>query len=284
MIDATVVFARFALFALTLGLAGVPLYLRINGVTRATGVQRLALGVCAVLVFCAAIWWAAAAIAAMAAMSLGDLDTATFRAVLDATPLGPVLKVRLAAALAMVLALALFPRNILLALLGTIVLAAGAWTGHAGATEGVTGTVHRVSDMLHLIGAAVWFGALAIFIASISGSSDRRDLSHRLERFARTGTIVVTVLALTGAANAWIIAAPGWSASSTWSLLLAAKVGLFFAMLALAGLNRWKLTPALKSGRPTAERNLRLSLSLEAGCAIAIVALVAILGLGNPAG
>lgn len=283
MPDQAAILARFALFAFALGLAGVPLHLRIGGTLLVRGRLRWLLGLAAVLSIGVAIWWAAASVAAMAAMPLGDLDRATFDAVVGATPIGLALKIKLAATAAFLAALILAPRTGLLAILGTVALAAGALTGHAGATEGAMGTVHQLSDVLHLLGAAVWIGALFSFLSAVIVRQEGAIIRD-LERFARTGTAVVVVLSVTGALNAWLIGRLGWSVTSTWSILLAIKIALFGAMLGLAALNRWRLTPALASGQPGARRRLRLSLTLETACALAIVLLVAVLGLSDPSG
>jgi len=56
-------------------------------------------------------------------------------------------------------------------------------------------------------------------------------------------------------------------------------------MLALAALNRWRLTPALERGTPQqATRHLRLSLTVETIAALAIIGLVAWLGTLDPLG
>ncbi len=146
------------------------------------------------------------------------------------------------------------------------------------------GLVQRGFDAIHLGAASLWLGALMVFLASLAGQPDRPRLVERLSRFARTGTVVVALLALTGTANALLIGREGWSPTSGWSLLLAAKLVLFLAMLGLAAINRWRLTPALAANAPGAERRLIRSLGLETACALAIVALVAMLGLLDPSG
>ncbi|WP_164843909.1 copper homeostasis membrane protein CopD [Croceicoccus ponticola] len=284
MTDTAAIVARFALLLLSLGLAGLPLYLRLAGQRSISRGLGLALGIGSVLAALASVWWAAATVAGMAAMPIADLDWPTLQAVLAATPLGSVLAVRLAGLAAFVVALIVAPRTDLLAGIAALVLISGAWTGHAGAAEGDLGTFQRLSDGLHLLAAAIWFGALIVFLASLGGRIDTRPIIHRLERFARTGTIIVLVLVVTGTANAILIARSGWEPMSGWSLMLAAKIALFAAMLGFAGLNRWKLTPELAAQLPGAEGRLRTSLILETGSAIAIFGLVAALGLRDPAG
>lgn len=71
--------------------------------------------------------------------------------------------------------------------------------------------------------------------------------------------------------------------------LLIIKLLLFVGMLALAGLNRWRLTPglgiAIRNGdTASAIIGLRRSLLVEGGAALAILALVAWLGTLDPLG
>ncbi len=282
--DSGLVLARLAALAALLAMAGLPLYLLSARQARLGGQARLALAMLAVLSMTASVWWAVAGVAAMAAMPLGELDRATVVAVLGATPTGPVLAVRLAAASLLLVCLSLSPRSLPAALFALVALASSAWTGHSGASEGGMGWIQRGLDTVHLGAASLWLGALLVFLASLRRRADRLRLVERLSAFARIGTAVVVLLAGTGIGNAVLIGRSGWSPGSGWSLLLAAKLALFAAMLGLAAINRWRLAPALAASAPGAERRLMVSLSLETGCALAIVALVAVLGLLDPAG
>ncbi|WP_144098267.1 CopD family protein [Croceicoccus sediminis] len=285
MDDTNVVLARAALYVVALGLAGIPLYLRISGTVEAGKGLRLAMAAGAIAAAAIAAWWAAASVAAMAALPLGDLDYEMFSAVAGATPIGTVLDVRLAAAIGVLLAAAFLPRTLILGLIAAAIPIAGVWTGHPGAAEGMTGHVQRLFDAIHLLAAAVWFGALIVFLASlIRSGAGRVTLVSRLRAFAATGTVIVATLAVTGTVNGWLIAQHGFAWSSTWSFLLIVKLGLFAAMLAFAAVNRWKLTPAYEAGAPGSAGRLGTSLLLEASCAVGIFALVAIIGLSNPAG
>src|SRR3546814_10667312 len=51
------------------------------------------------------------------------------------------------------------PAAVTLAAAGSLAVATLVWSGHAGATDGAAGTVHRVSDMAPMIAQAVWLGA-----------------------------------------------------------------------------------------------------------------------------
>lgn len=277
--------ARLLAFVLLMLAAGVPIYRLTQGRQIAGPGERKVLALLALGAGAVSGLWALTSVAVMAAVPVTALDIATVQAVLAATPLGAVLLMRSGALAAMFLAALAFPRNAALAALGALALASSAWTGHASSGEGTTGAAHQLADAIHLVAAATWLGALACFVEQSFGHSNEVDQVRALSRFARAGTVIVVLLAVTGAANAWFItAASGWSPRSGWSLLIAAKVALFFAMLALAANNRWRLVPALAAARPGARPRLAHSLRLETGCALGIVALVAFAGVLDPSG
>lgn len=269
--------ARFGAYAALLLAAGVPLAMTF---ARERSGRCLA-GVAALAGIAASVWWVLEAVAAMAALPLHQLDAELVRTVLDATPLGAVTAVRLAALLAALLAL-WRGHMALAALAASVALATIAWTGHAGATEAGVGTLHRLGDIFHLLAAAAWLGALGLFLAAAIRGGESKALALQLSRFASIGSLIVLVLLVTGIANTLIISGGRIDLASDWFLLLAAKIGLFLAMLALAACNRWLLTPALADGQRASLRAIRLSLVLEIGAAIAIVAIVAALGVLSP--
>ncbi len=284
MTDPSLILARFALYGLGLGLAGVPLYFWLARAKLPMRGFRPAYVIAALLAIAASVLAAAASVAAMAAMPLTSLDMATYTAVADATPIGTVLDIRLAAYALLVVAVLIFPRSWALAALAAIALATHAMTGHAGAGEGTAGHVQRLLDVVHLLGAALWFGALLTFLANMIDRGSATLAIDRLGAFARAGTVIVAVLAVTGAINGWLIARHGFALDSAWSLLLLGKLALFGIMLACAAMNRWKLTPALAADLPGARGRLLASLTLETLCAVGIFAIVAWLGMADPSG
>ena len=285
MPDGILVTARLIACLLLLLAAGLPLYRLTEGQSSATGGQRAALAALALAAIPVSCLWAVASVAAMAASPITALDTPTVRAVLSATPLGVVLLIRVGALAALLVAAAVFPRNALLAAVGGLALASLAWTGHAGAGEALSGALHRLSDVVHLLAAATWLSALGCFVQAGLARTDRNDAVRALAGFARTGTVIVCLLAVTGIANGLFITLPSqWSPRSEWSLLIGAKVALFLAMLGFAANNRWRLVPALEAAVPGARGRLARSLMLETLCAVAIVGLVAVAGLLDPSG
>ena len=101
----------------------------------------------------------------------------------------------------------------------------------------------------------------------------------------KTGALIAT-----GLVNAWLLVGPsavGGLVTTLYGRLLLAKLALFAAMLGLAALNRYRLTPAfnraIAADDPAgALRALRLSLAVETGCAGTILAIVAWIGTLEP--
>jgi putative copper resistance protein D len=280
--------ARFASYLPLLAVAGLPLHAWTDRRARLSRGERWALVLLALAAMAASAWWALVDVAAMTDLAIGMLDRATLATVLGATPLGTVLAVRTAALAALLAALAWRPTPAACAPPALLALATVAATGHAGAGEGVAGFVLQAGDALHLAAAALWIGALVALLASLREGAPAPDALRSLARFARTGSVVVTLLLATGLANAWFIGGPfAWpppSPRGTWPLLIAAKVVLFVAMSGFAANNRWRLVPAMRRGAGADRTRLRRSLALETACAVAVVAIVAVGGLLDPHG
>ncbi|MEO6715858.1 MAG: copper homeostasis membrane protein CopD [Novosphingobium sp.] len=282
MIESGLIAARVTTYAALMLAAGIPLYL--IAARRQASLER---GACrtasmaALAGIAASLWWILENIAAMAAMPVAQLDRAMITAVLEATPLGSVLVIRLIALAIAAVALCLRYR-VAGAVAASLALATSSWTGHAGATEAGLGALHRACDVLHLLAAATWLGALVLFVTAAIRGDNKQQLVVHLAGFAKIGSAIVLLLLLTGLANTLIIAGwpPDWR--SGWFALLAAKFALFTVMLALAASNRWRLTPALERDPTGGLHALKLSLFAETGAALAIVAIVGWLGTLTP--
>lgn len=307
MADLPVIGIRFALFAalmLFTGLAAFPLYTlrrseRANRLL-AEMLVRLQRWLCGLglLVSTAGI---VVLTANMHGIGPSSVAPEMLRTMLVETDVGAVWLVRTAALLVAAIAAWNSTRRpriaaTILAAAGVAALSTLAWSGHAGATEGLTGTVHRISDALHMIAAAIWLGAIAAFLILLRprrhGLPPKRIAlaARSLDRFGRVGTICVLVITATGLINAQLILGlenAGRSIASPYGQLLLIKLLLFGAMLVLAAANRWRLTPALTaasinadSGRAAA--TIRRSIAAEAAAAGTILALVAWFGTLEP--
>lgn len=175
---------------------------------------------------------------------------------------------------------------------GGVALASLAWSGHGAMDEGALRFWHFLSDILHLLTAGAWLGAMLALLLMARGRVDAprlRLLIAAVKRFEWVGAAIVLTLTITGVMNYLFIVGPKLNDVflGTYGVLLTIKVLLFALMLLLAALNRFHLGPALKQALrdadPTLAVNaLRRSVSLELALALLIVALVAWLGTLSP--
>ncbi|UST56244.1 copper homeostasis membrane protein CopD (plasmid) [Comamonadaceae bacterium OTU4NAUVB1] len=181
---------------------------------------------------------------------------------------------------------------ILVSLGGAIALGSLAWGGHGAMDEGTRGFLHFTADILHLLAAGAWVGALASFLALAKpGSSEKHFavLARTSVGFAMVGTIIVVTLLVTGIINFYLIAGTNLNLlfQSAYGRLLLLKLALFAGMLLMAALNRYRLAPRIEaaafSGNTQAAcMALKRSLNVEFSLAVAILLLVAIFGLLSP--
>lgn len=233
----------------------------------------------------------------MAGVTIPDLDRETLRfVVLDTVP-GTAFLARTAAlitASALIFAGSRRSAGWLVVAAAATALATLAWTGHAAVTEGLPGTLHRLSDIIHLLAAAAWTGALAMLlkalVSPIGEDEAVTDARRALAGFATAGSVLVALVIATGLLNGWMIVGPAGLTllpGTLYGQLLIAKLLLFAAMLALAAANRWQLTPRLAAAQVAGDtmlavRALKISIALEAGAAVLILVLVAWLGTLAP--
>jgi len=301
--DLAIIATRIVQFAAGAVLFGAPLFL-LYGLK---GPERAALGwprPLALIASFALLLGAIAALMAQTAAMTGDpaaaMDRAMLGSVMLETPFGLAIAARgLAAAAALVLCLVLRPGTALwlgLTALGVVAVASFAWSGHGAATEGPGALPHLIADILHLIAAGVWLGALAALAlmlrprAAPSEPAALRALHSALAGFSGVGSAVVATLILTGLVNSWFLVGLDGilrMGSSPYGLLLIAKLVLFAIMLALAAANRFRHTPGLAAALvtgpgETALPALRRSVALETALAFAILALVGVLGALAP--
>lgn len=281
MLAPMLLLARFGLMADLALLMGLPLFWWAMGMAG----QRALLAALALGGMALSALWLLASAASMTGTPLLPPDWATAEILLTMTPIGPVLAVRGIALLA-ALALAVAGRDRWVLIPAAIAAATIAWTGHAGATENVAGSVHRAADVAHIWAASGWIGALAALLHAVTVRRPNVErIAVMLAKFSLLGTIFVATLVVTGVVNSLMIVGvadlPAMT-GSRYGWLLGAKIALFGGMLGLAALNRWRLTPALERRGEGAVRALRLSLAVETGAAIAILALVAWLGTLDP--
>ncbi|VVN85719.1 copper homeostasis membrane protein CopD [Pseudomonas fluorescens] len=177
---------------------------------------------------------------------------------------------------------------------GGIALASLAWNGHGAMDEGSQRYWHFITDILHLLAAGAWLGALIAFallarINSLQSEERIRLLVRAVKRFEWVGAVIVVVITVTGIVNYLFIVGPELDEVflSTYGILLFIKVGLFAGMLVLAALNRFQFGPLLERSLRdrqyrVAANALRRSVVVEWVAAVLIVGLVAWLGTLSP--
>lgn len=177
-------------------------------------------------------------------------------------------------------------------LAGAIALASLAWSGHGAMDEGWLRFWHFLSDILHLLAAGAWLGALLALVLMVTGrigDTRLRLIVDAVKRFEWVGALIVLTVSVTGVMNYLFIVGPRLDGVlfGTYGQLLAIKVLVFAVMLVLAALNRFHLGPSLqqslRDGQHLIAANaLRRSVVMELALALLIVALVAWLGTLSP--
>lgn len=211
-------------------------------------------------------------------------DIPMLQMLLTETAMGWAAIARIIALLAVV-GLALTGAKRLYPILFAFIAAASlSWNGHGAMTDNALGWLHLVGNALHLLAGLGWIGALAVFLwAATLSKESSHDLAVSLERFAGVGTVFVALLLATGIANTLFIVGANALPTlleMTYGRLLLTKIGLFAAMLAAAAANRFWLTPRLIASPSLAA--VRISLGAELILGIAVLAIVAWLGMLDP--
>jgi copper resistance protein D len=173
------------------------------------------------------------------------------------------------------------------ALIGTL-----AWAGHAVGGPSVEGTVHPIADVVHLVAAAAWVGTL-LPLALLLAAAGRDGASLAIARtatvrFSTFGIGSVATLLVTGSINTWYLAGSVSALTETnYGRLLLAKIAVFLGMVAIAAVNRLRLTPRLARDARTAIAadaliQLRRNAAIEVAAGAIVIALVAVLGVTPP--
>lgn len=239
-------------------------------------------------------------VSTMAGTPLWPIDGAAVGAFLGGGAIGTAWLVRMvmlaAAGAAAVLAADRAWSLGLIMVAAAVALATLAWTGHGAMNDGVLGWAHLGADILHLVSAGAWVGALLGLLLLLTRPVERVDAAHlqltyrALHGFGTVGTVVVGTVVVTGLINTWVLIGPAQFTvigSNLYGRLLIVKLVLFLCILGLAALNRYRLTPAFENSIAREDHRgallaLRASLGLETGCVVVILGLVSLLGTLAP--
>jgi putative copper resistance protein D len=179
------------------------------------------------------------------------------------------------------------------ALVSALLLVSLAWTGHAVGTAMPLRAVHLTADTLHLLGAGLWLGALAplFFLLDRARTQPGNDwqafAATATRRFSSLGIVAMATLLVTGAINAWFLVGGVDALMGTgYGRLVLAKLGLFVAIVLIAAVNRFWLTPRLQRSDSAVQRTalpaLRRNVMLEMALGATALGVAALLGTTAP--
>ncbi|HTK13077.1 MAG TPA: copper homeostasis membrane protein CopD [Xanthobacteraceae bacterium] len=239
---------------------------------------------------------AAAATAAVLPLQAGEigaewgdvLNGTMMHDVLLDTSIGQAWQAQAVAALLLVVALAaplsFFPRATALA--SGLLLASLALTGHAAMQEDWLGVIHSINDVMHVLSAGAWVGALVplLTVLLLLGQPDHGAAADiALRRFSTAGHVLVALVLASGIANTLLVLGHlplDWS--SPYQAMLALKIALVVCMICLAAINRYAFVPRLAHNQPEAIRAIRRATIAEVGLGLAVIGLVAVFGMLEP--
>jgi putative copper resistance protein D len=302
MIDVGLVLARAVHFAATLLIEGAVVFgvvvLRApNGGKYRPSLPGLDTMVAAAWAF--ALLSGAAWLVLLAAQIDGTGPGAALRdgtdwALLSATQFGASWRWRLAGFVALAAVLIMAKRlpasrcalDIIAILLSMALAGSLVWSGHGAATPGAIGDLHLAADVVHLIAAGIWLGALLPFALVLLGAGERADIEAITRRFSALALASVLALMVSGIVNGWLLVGSLSALVTTlYGALLLAKLALFLLMLAFAAVNRLVLTPrlvALSKSAGNARSRLAIHSVCELALGAAILMLVGVLGTLAP--
>jgi putative copper resistance protein D len=179
------------------------------------------------------------------------------------------------------LALAPRPPARLAAILSGALLISLAFVGHAAAVGGVPGAMRIAVMAAHLLGAGVWLGGLLPLALALPRAGP--DTLALLRTFGRIALAAVALLVTSGMIVAVaVLSLAAGPPGMTYVKTLALKLALVAGMLAVASLNRWRLTPLAERDPAAARRAFAWTLASEQLLALAVIAVAAQLGQFDP--
>ena len=250
---------------------------------------RLAAWLSAALLLVTAPLWLVIVATGMTGNTLAvTLSSGAPRTVLLDTQFGRALELRVALTLLLLLPIAQLGKNHVLdragAVLAAISVGAIAWQGHAAAGLGGQAMVHLSADVAHLLAAGFWLGALLPLMLALRGTAETDRQYETAKRFSTLGVVCVAALLPSGIVNAYyLVGSVPALIGTAYGQILLLKLVFVVAMLALAGINRWRLVPRLAARDGRAARRIARHTAIEAVLGFGVIAIVAALGTMEPA-
>lgn len=174
----------------------------------------------------------------------------------------------------------------LLAMVGAVLVGAGAWTAPAGrwrnwlvagiaaltASALVSGHVATASPRgvalaalaLHVLGAAFWGGSLVALALLLAGAQPPQPALRALRRFSGLALVAVPLLALAGVVLAvFELESLATLRDTTYGRWILVKAAVLLTLLMIAAVNRWRWMPLAGAGDAGALASLRRNVAIE---------------------
>lgn len=158
------------------------------------------------------------------------------------------------------------------AVAGAVVCAGFLLTGHTSHHR--LRAVLAPSLALHVLILAFWFGSLLPLIL-VTRLESRETVVDLFGRFSSLAAWLVPLLLVAGLVMAAILTGSFEILRRPYGELLLAKLSGFGLLMVFAGLNKWRLTPALAAGGPGGP--LRWSIAVEYALIVAVLSVTAVL-------
>jgi putative copper resistance protein D len=215
------------------------------------------------------------------------VDRSTLSALLCDTAMGKAWLVRLALSLLLTAALPWRSASIVRLALSGLLLASLALTGHANMDEGTRGVLHILNDALHVLAGGAWLGSLLALpgcLARLSDPAFCTEAKTAVRRFSSAGHLAVALVIATGIVNT-VLVLQRWPTdfTSTYQVLLVAKIACVAGMAGLALMNRYIFVPRMPTQADRAIIQIRNGTYAELALGAGVLALVAFLGILDPA-
>lgn len=158
---------------------------------------------------------------------------------------------------------------------GAVLVAASfALTGHIAANP--RRWVLAPLLLTHLLIVAFWFGALwPLCVATLREPPERA--ARVVALFSAAAFWLVPLILLAGVAMAALLLPDGTALARPYGEIVIAKGALFAVLMGLAGLNKWRLAPALGRGDLLAGRSLRRVVISEYVIIVLVLAITAVM-------
>lgn len=163
-----------------------------------------------------------------------------------------------------------------------------AFAGHAASTPGINGDAHLAADIVHLVAVSAWLGGLlpyALYLSTLGRENSQAsigDIREVTRRFSNIGIAAVLAIVATGIINTLnLVASTELLLLTDYGRLLSLKLAIFAAMLMIASINRYVLTPRLPAPRTVAA--ISRNAMIEAALGLLVLGIVAALGTLPPA-